>query len=123
MGFIISLETNGSLSTSKVDPRVSIILDIKCPGSGVEEHNLWENLKCLRLHDEVKFVISNKEDFEYAKDICRCFGLYDGRVLFSPAFGILEPRHLTKWILDDKLTVKFNLQTHKYIWSPEKTGV
>ena len=121
--FIVSIETNGSLSTYNVDPRTHIILDIKCPGSGFAEKNLWNNLKNLRSHDEIKFVIADRIDFEYAKDICKEHDLWEHKILFSPAFNLMRADQLSKWIINDKLPVRLNMQTHKYIWAPEKTGV
>ncbi len=123
--YIVSLETGGSLPTELVDERVHIILDIKCPGSGMQHKNYWNNLNCLRKHDEVKFVLADKEDYLYAKEICDRFHLIGrvNEVLFSPVFGQLDPKELVRWILADRLGVRLNLQTHKFIWSPDKRGV
>jgi 7-carboxy-7-deazaguanine synthase len=115
-GLTTSLETNGSISTSQIDSRVHIILDIKCPSSGHSKDNLWDN-----TFDEIKFVIADKEDYDYAKEVCHKFTL--PYVLFSPAFGLLDPKQLVDWMLEDRLDAKLNLQIHKYIWSPEETGV
>lgn len=124
-GFSVSLETGGSLCTSKVDPRVVTILDIKCPGSLMEKKNYWANLEQLKPLDEVKFVIKDHTDYEYAKDVCQRFGLYNrsNPPLFSPVFEALDPKMLVGWILHDKLPVRLNLQTHKYIWSKDTRGV
>lgn len=124
-GYIVSLETGGSLNTTDVDPRVRIILDIKCPDSGMCDKNYWPNLKQLRLHDEVKFVVSGKDDYEYAKEVSDTYGLLkrEAPILLSPVFGILDPKDLVKWILDDRLPARLNLQIHKYIWSPTTKGV
>lgn len=124
-GYIVSLETGGSLSTAKVDPRVRVILDVKCPDSGMSEKNFWPNLSLLRAHDEVKFVIQGLSDYEYAKEVCMTHGLYQHgcSVLFSPVHGILDPKELVGWILRDQLPVRLNLQIHKFIWSPETKGV
>lgn len=124
-GYVISLETGGSLSTKEVDPRVAIILDVKCPASGMSERNHWNNLRQLREHDEVKFVLKNEEDYMYAKAVCKKYGLFkrDKEVLFSPVHGEMDPKDLISWILSDTIPVRLNLQIHKYIWSPETQGV
>lgn len=124
-GFSVSLETGGSLTTEKVDPRVHVILDIKCPGSGMSHKNYYPNLDRLRLNDEVKFVMTNYSDYQFAKAICSQHQLYEKvqAVLFSPVHGILNPKELVQWILDDHLPVRLNLQLHKYIWSPDTRGV
>lgn len=121
LGYHLSLETGGSISTQKVDPRVRVILDIKCPGSGMESKNAWENLDHLRNHDEVKFVILDRNDYDYVQEILKNKNL--NNVLFSPVFGKLDPKELVSWILKDKLNVRLNLQTHKWIWSPTTKGV
>jgi len=124
-GFRLSLETGGSLSTAKVDPRVIRILDIKCPKSGMSHKNEWSNLSLLRRNDEVKFVLVDREDYEYAKGICQQYQLYDqvNHVLFSPVHGVLHPQELVKWILEDALPIRLNLQIHKFIWDPLTKGV
>jgi len=124
-GYTLSVETGGSLPTDKVDPRVITILDIKCPGSGMSERNHWSNLDKLRDHDEVKFVIQDKEDYAYAIEVCNKFKLFQrGKfVLFSPVFDELDPKELVQWILNDKIPARLNLQIHKFIWSPETIGV
>lgn len=124
-GFKVNLETGGSLSTAQVDPRVTIILDIKCPGSGMSQKNHWANLSHLRLFDEVKFVLLGWEDYEYAKTICARYQLFTRvrNVLFSPVHGELDPQDLVQWILNDRLPVRLNLQLHKYIWDPFTRGV
>lgn len=123
--YIVSLETGGSLPTKEVDPRVVVILDVKCPGSGMEEKNYWDNLLNLRPHDEVKFVLLNRGDFDYACKVCEKYQLFKRTPfpLFSPVHGILDPKLLVEWILADKLPVRLNLQQHKYIWSPTTRGV
>jgi 7-carboxy-7-deazaguanine synthase len=124
-GYIVSLETGGSLPTNEVDSRVHVILDIKCPNSRMSEKNDWSNLPHLRKQDEVKFVLMNREDYEYAKDICRKFNLYEkaGHVLFSPVHGQLNAKELVEWILADRLPARLNLQIHKYVWDPLTKGV
>lgn len=124
-GYTVSLETGGSLSTENIDPRVITILDIKCPGSGMSQKNAWENIVQLKAQDEVKFVIKDHLDYEWAKEICQKHNLYqrDKEVLFSPVHEILDPQVLIKWMLDDKLKARLNLQIHKWIWTPETKGV
>lgn len=124
-GYQLSLETGGSLPIQNVDPRVRIILDIKCPGSGMSEKNDWSNLDCLAQKDEVKFVIADRQDYDYAVTTCEKYSLYQkaGNILFSPVFNILEPKLLVAWILQDKIPVRTNLQIHKFIWTPETRGV
>lgn len=121
----VSLETGGSLSTEGIDERVRIILDIKCPGSKMEQKNLWSNLDRIRFHDQIKFVIQDFNDYQYAKEICQRYQLFGktSEVLFSPVFGILNPQELVHWILNDRLPVRLNLQIHKFIWSPDQKGV
>lgn len=124
-GFRLSLETGGSLPVDQVDPRVKIILDIKCPGSGMAEKNEWRNLRHLSSKHEIKFVILDRADYEYAKMICFQYNLYERveNVLFSPVHGVLNSQQLVGWILEDKIPVRLNLQIHKYIWDPLTKGV
>jgi len=123
-GLTVLLETNGSLPIRDVDARVRRILDVKCPGSGMESHNLWENLEQLHSRDEVKFVIRDQTDFAWALAIIKRHGLA-GRVplLISPVFGEVPPREAAAWILESGLALRLNLQLHKYIWGPEIRGV
>lgn len=123
--YVVSLETGGSLSTEKVDPRTRVILDVKCPGSGMQDKNYWPNLLRLKSHDEVKFVIQHKEDFDFAVNVCKKYELFNRskEVLFSPVFNLLEPKQLVEWILKDQLPCRLNLQCHKYIWAPDTKGV
>jgi len=123
-GLTVLLETNGSRSIREVDPRVHRILDLKCPGSGMETHNLWENLEQLQARDEVKFVITDQGDFAWALEVIERQGLA-GRVplLISPVFGGVHPREAAAWILKSGLPLRLNLQLHKYIWGPEVRGV
>ncbi len=124
-GYIVSLETGGSLSIQEVDERVCTILDVKCPGSGQTEKNDWKNLPRLRSHDEVKFVLSDYKDYLFAREWVEKEGLAlrVRAVLFSPVHGVLDPKELVEWVLRDRLPVRLNLQTHKYIWSPTQRGV
>lgn len=123
--FTVLLETGGHKDISKVDSRVHIIMDIKCPGSKMVHKNRWENIDHLDKKDEVKFVIKDRTDYEWAKEVIKKFNLAEkvGTILFSPVFGEIEPVTLAGWILEDKIPVRFQLQIHKYIWSPETRGV
>jgi len=125
LDYVVSLETGGSLSTEKVDPRVITILDVKCPGSGMSKKNHWPNLDLLRPQDEVKFVVLDREDYLYAKEISRKHHLFSRAVpiLLSPVYGKLDPKNLVAWILEDKIPARLNLQIHKVIWSSETRGV
>ena len=122
--FEVLLETGGSLDIGRVDQRVRRIVDFKCPSSNMMKKNLWKNVDLLKSSDEVKFVIGSREDYEWSKQMISSFAI-DVRcpVLMSNVFGVLEPVTLAEWILEDKLNVRFQLQMHKYIWSPEKRGV
>ncbi len=124
LGYEVMIETGGSLSIKDIDHRVKIIMDLKCPSSGMEKKNLYENLKYLKLTDELKFVIGNREDYEWSLEKIRHYNLR-GKciILFSVVFGELEPVQLINWILEDKLDVRFQLQMHKYIWHPQTKGV
>lgn len=122
--FDVLLETGGSLPIEQIDGRVKIILDLKCPSSRMMNRNLYENLDHLKLTDEVKFVIGDREDFEWSKKIIEKYRLTDKcEVLFSVVFGVLDPLVLVNWILEDKLNVRYQMQIHKYIWEPNKRGV
>lgn len=123
-GLEVLLETGGSLDISKVDPRVKRIVDFKCPSSKMAKRNLWDNVKHLRSSDEVKFVIGNREDYEWSKEKIREYEL-DKKclILMSVVFGELEPALLAEWLLEDKLNIRLQLQMHKYIWNPETRGV
>lgn len=124
LGYVVSLETGGSLCTASVDSRVRVILDVKCPGSKMSHKNHWANLNILKSQDEVKFVILNREDYDYSKEVCTKYHLWNRtHLLFSPVHGLLDPKELISWILADKIPVRLNLQMHKYIWSPETKGV
>jgi len=123
-GYEVLVETGGSLDIAVVDPRVRRIVDFKCPSSGMEKKNLWSNAGALTARDEVKFVIGDRADYEWAKEKIALHGLAAKcPLLMSVVFGKLEPVILSEWILADKLDVRFQLQMHKYIWHPEKRGV
>jgi 7-carboxy-7-deazaguanine synthase len=120
----VLLETSGAVSIERVDPRVRIIMDWKCPGSGESERNCWENLPRLKPTDEVKFVIADRRDFEWSCDQVRTHHLADRHcVLFAPVFGELNPRDLAEWIVASALPVRLQLQLHKYVWDPRARGV
>jgi 7-carboxy-7-deazaguanine synthase len=123
-GFEVLIETGGSLPINEIDSRVKIIMDLKCPSSGMEKKNLYENIDYLKPTDELKFVIGNREDYEWTKEIISKYSLEKKcEILFSVVFGKLEPVQLVNWILEDKLNVRFQLQMHKFIWHPETKGV
>jgi len=123
-GFDVMLETGGSLPIDGVDPRVMIIMDLKCPSSGMMKKNLYDNIELLKKIDEVKFVISNREDYDWSKEIIKKYRINKKcDILFSVAFGLLELITIANWILEDKLNVRFQLQMHKFIWHPETKGV
>jgi 7-carboxy-7-deazaguanine synthase len=123
-GYTVLLETSGAIDTSAIDSRVRIILDVKCPGSGMTDRMHWPNVERLRSHDEVKFVIQDRADYEWAQAVVSRYRLSDRcPVLFSPVFGLLEARLLAEWILADRLAVRLQLQMHKHIWAPDLRGV
>jgi 7-carboxy-7-deazaguanine synthase len=123
-GYTVLIETSGAIDLAPVDPRAILIMDLKCPGSGMEDRNRWSNLSLLKPHDEVKFVIKDRADYDWAVGIIRRYGLSDRqRILLSPVFGELEPQALADWILADRLGVRFQLQVHKLIWDPAMRGV
>lgn len=121
--FDVLIETSGSIDTSAVDPRAKIILDVKCPGSGEETKNHWPNLDRLRPHDEVKFVIADRRDYEYARDLVAARNLGRWTVLFSPVWGRLEMKPLAEWMLADRVPARLQTQLHKHIWGPDVRGV
>lgn len=116
-GYQVSLETSGSIDVSKVDARVSRVVDIKTPGSGEVSRNRWENLPLLNAQDEIKFVLCGREDYDWAKQIIAEHQI-EGRspILFSPSQDQLDPRALADWIVADRLNVRFQLQLHKVLW-------
>lgn len=116
-GYRVSIETSGAIDISKVDPRVTRVVDIKTPGSGEVTRNRMENLALLRADEQIKFVICDRADFEWSRDLVRKRALNDVcTVLFSPSFGQLEARDLAQWILDERLPVRLQVQLHKYLW-------
>lgn len=122
-GYETLLETNGSLDISNVDERVRRIVDVKCPSSGHVEANLWENLGRLTERDEVKFVIADRNDYEFAKKVLNEYSLADTcAVFFSPVWEKLSASTLAEWILADRLDVRLGMQLHKIIWPKEDRG-
>ena len=122
-GYSVSLETGGAIDTSKVDSRVSVILDIKTPGSGEMENNKWGNLAHLKKTDEVKFVLCNRADYEWAKELLTTHDIANKcPILFSPVYEQVNPTELAEWVLEDKLPVRMQVQLHKILWG-DKSGV
>lgn len=121
----VLLETGGHRSTRRVPARVVTILDVKCPESGESEKNDWSNLEALRPHDEAKFVLQSRLDYEFAIDVMQRYSLETrcASVLLSPAHGLLDPQELAGWMLADHVRARLQLQVHKYIWSPLTRGV
>ena len=124
-GRMVMLETGGHRPIARVPAAVLKIVDIKCPGSGEADRNDWSNLDRLAPHDEVKFVIQDRGDYEFARDVIARHRLTSGAaaILLSPVHGVLDPRALSEWMLADRLPVRLQLQLHKYIWTPTTRGV
>jgi 7-carboxy-7-deazaguanine synthase len=119
-GYDVSLETSGAIDIADVDPRVSRVLDIKTPGSMEAARNRWENLPLLTARDQVKFVICDRADFEWARDIVAGHRLADTcDVLFSPSYAQIAPRELADWIVAERLPVRYQMQLHKLLWNDE----
>ncbi len=123
-GHTVLVETSGAVDIGAVDPRAHVILDVKCPRSGMTDRMHWSNLAKLTAKDEAKFVVADRKDYEWARDVIarhemasRC------SVLMGPVFGSLEPRLLAEWVLEDRLPVRFQLQIHKFVWAPDMRGV
>jgi 7-carboxy-7-deazaguanine synthase len=125
MGTTVLVETSGASDVSRLDVRAIKVMDLKCPGSGESARNLWSNLEHLTPRDEVKFVIADRADYEWARDVLRRDNLAPrvNAVLMSCVFGRLEPALLAGWILADRLPVRMQLQMHKHIWAPDARGV
>jgi 7-carboxy-7-deazaguanine synthase len=124
-GRTVMLETGGHLSVADVPEPVIRVIDVKCPGSGEAARNHWANLDALRATDEVKFVIKDRADYEYARDVVarhtlagRCAAVH-----FSPVHGVQDAKELAAWVLEDRLPVRVQLQLHKFIWDPSTRGV
>lgn len=129
-GFSVLIETGGSLDISQIDPRVIRIMDLKCPSSNMVHKNLYENIPYLRPDDEIKFVIGTREDYDWTLEQIRKYGIHQkvNVILFSPVFGVIEPVQIVDWMLEDHIqneipNIRFQIQMHKVIWSPETKGV
>jgi 7-carboxy-7-deazaguanine synthase len=124
-GRTVMLETGGHRPIARVPAAVLKVVDIKCPGSGEAAKNDWSNVDRLQPHDEVKFVVQDRADYEFARDVMARHDLSSrtAAVLMSPVHGVLDPRTLSEWMLADRLPARLQLQLHKYIWSPTTRGV
>ena len=123
-GYTVLLETSGAVDIVPVDPRVHVILDVKCPGSGMTDRMHWQNISALTAKDEAKFVLANRADYDWAREVLGEHDLASRcAVLLSPVFGTLDVRELAEWVLADKLPVRFQIQLHKHIWAPDMRGV
>jgi 7-carboxy-7-deazaguanine synthase len=124
-GCTVLLETGGHRSTVRVPEAVITILDVKCPGSGESHRNEWSNLERLRPHDEVKFVVKDRQDYEFAREVMAKFQITDrvSAIHLSPVHGVLDLRSLSEWVLEDRLPARVQAQLHKYIWDPATRGV
>lgn len=124
-GFTVLCETSGAVPITRLPEGVIRIMDLKCPGSGESAKNDWSNIEALAPSDEVKFVIADRTDYEWSRDVVAKYDLTSRchAVLFSPVFGHASPKNIVDWILEDGLDVRFQLQMHKYIWPPDQKGV
>ena len=123
-GYTVLLKTSGAIDITPVDPQAHVILDIKCPGSGMTDRMHWPNVQKLSAKDEAKFVLANRADYDWARDVIAQYDLAKHcTVLFSPVFGTLELSHLAEWVLADRLPVRVQTQLHKHIWAPDMRGV
>jgi 7-carboxy-7-deazaguanine synthase len=123
-GYEVLVETNGSMNIRELDKRATVILDMKTPCSSMSDKMDFTNLEVVKNTDEVKFVICSRDDYEWSKKIISQYGLEKKcRVLFSPGFGMMKPRDLAAWIIEDQLHVRLNIQIHKYIFDPRERGV
>jgi 7-carboxy-7-deazaguanine synthase len=124
-GRTVLVETDGEADVSQVDARVHKVMDLKCPGSGEAHRNRWNNLEYIGPRDEIKFVLADRTDYEWMRAAIRERRLWERtpNLLASTVFGALAPRELVAWVLEDALSVRVQLQMHKYIWAPDATGV
>ena len=124
LNYNVLLETSGSLTIKNVPNQVINIIDFKCPTSKMEKKNLWDNINYLKNGDEVKFVIGDREDYDWAKRKIKKYGIEDKcSILMSPSYNQIQEKELVKWILEDNLNVRFQIQLHKKIWPEEEKGV
>lgn len=122
--YTVLVETGGSINLSNLDPRAIKVMDIKCPASGMQDKMDFANIALLTGRDEVKFVILDRNDYDYAQNIIEKYDLTSKtNLLFSPVYGNLDLKTLAEWILEDKLNARFQIQLHKYIWGPDVRGV
>lgn len=122
-GYEVLLETSGSIDIAPVDKRATIILDVKCPGSGEAEKNRWENVALLKAKDEIKFVIADRADYDWARTMIDAHNLDRWTILFSPVWGEMDMQQLAAWMLADRVPARFQTQLHKHIWGAEARGV
>lgn len=123
-GYDVMIETSGSFDVSVLPSEVHIVMDLKCPDSGMSEKNMWDNLTHLKRSDDLKFVVASYEDFLWADKIIKDHQLGEKlNTLLSPAFGLVKPDELVSWMLESRTPARLNLQIHKYIWNPRKKGV
>jgi 7-carboxy-7-deazaguanine synthase len=124
-GRTVMIETGGHRPIDRVPPAVIKIVDVKCPGSGEADKNHWDNLAQLATHDEVKFVIKDRADYDFAVSALKTRGIASraGRVLFAPVHGVLDPKTLSQWMLADAVPARLQIQLHKIIWPPQTRGV
>ncbi len=123
-GYKVLVETSGSEDISKVSKEATLIMDIKCPGSKMHEKNLWSNLVHIKSTDEIKFVIANRSDFDWALEKIKFHNLEKlCSLLFSPAWGLVKAEDLSQWLIESGIKARLNLQLHKFIWGPRKKGV
>ncbi len=124
-GHTVMIETGGHRSIARVPPAVVRVMDVKCPASGESDKNLWANLDLVGMNDEVKFVVQDRADYEFARDVIARHDLARrvGAVLLSPVHGVLDAKLLSEWVLADRLPVRLQLQLHKFIWTPQTRGV
>jgi 7-carboxy-7-deazaguanine synthase len=129
-GYTVLVETSGAIDVAPLDPRVHKIMDLKCPGSGEESRNLWSNLDHLTGRDEIKFVIKDRADYEWARDVVLNRRLAERKlkgdlreILFSPVWDSVDFQELAQWVLEDHLPVRYQIQLHKVIWGANVPGV
>ena len=123
-GYGVLMETNGSMKIKDIDRRTCVILDMKTPGSGMSDRMDLTNLEIMKHSDEIKFVLTSRDDYEWAKKMIQSYQLTNRcHILLSPAYGILHPEDLAAWMIQDRMQARLNLQLHKYIFGPERRGV